>query len=216
MDANWFNLTQRKGKQNAFYIDPLWNIMVKDYEFLAPLGAGSFGQVMKARHLKSGRIVAIKLMKHLFDSEYTSKKLLSEIQILRKLTADPDNAFSTQLFDIIAPEIDVDSKSAVSHLFLVMEYVQSDLGKIMRHSDQVEFDEEHVKCLLYNLLCAINYLHSADVMHRDIKPANILVDGDCQVRLCDFGLARTRADLPYDDMEDYLRGQMSTIQSPST
>lgn len=98
---------------------------------MAPLGAGSFGQVMKARHLKSGRIVAIKLMKNLFDSEYASKKLLSEIQILRKLTSDPDNVYSTQIYDIIAPEIEVDSKDPVSHLFLVMEYVQSDLSKIM-------------------------------------------------------------------------------------
>ena len=95
MDAAWFNYAHKKGKQNAFYIDPLWNPIVQDYEFLAPLGAGSFGQVMKARHLKKGRVVAIKLMKNLFDSEYASKKLLSEIQILRKLTADPDNVYST-------------------------------------------------------------------------------------------------------------------------
>mgnify|MGYP000306367034 CR=1 FL=1 len=95
MDAQWFNSTQKKGKNNAFYIDPLWNSLVIDYEFLAPLGAGSFGQVMKAKHLKSGKIVAVKLMKNLFDSQYSSKKLLSEIQILRKLTAAEDNVFST-------------------------------------------------------------------------------------------------------------------------
>lgn len=43
---------------------------------------------------------------------------------------------------------------------------------------------------MYSFLCALNYLHSADVMHRDIKPANILVDKSCNVRICDFGLAR--------------------------
>ena len=46
---------------------------------------------MKARHLDSGRVVAIKLMKDLFTTIYASKKLISEIQILRKLTSIPGN-----------------------------------------------------------------------------------------------------------------------------
>jgi len=53
------------------------------------------------------------------------------------------------------------------------------------------FTEEHIKVILYNLLCSINFLHSANVIHRDLKPANILVDGECNLSICDFGLART-------------------------
>lgn len=59
--------------------DPLWNTITNDYELISPLGIGSFGQVMKARHISSGEYVAIKLMKNLFDSIYSSKKLMSEI-----------------------------------------------------------------------------------------------------------------------------------------
>jgi len=44
---------------------------------------------------------------------------------------------------------------------------------------------------VYNLLCAIKYLHDSKVIHRDIKPANILVNEDCSVKLCDYGLARS-------------------------
>ena len=44
--------------------------------------------------------------------------------------------------------------------------------------------------ILYNLLCTLNYVHTANIIHRDIKPANILVNQDCCAKVCDFGLAR--------------------------
>lgn len=47
--------------------------------------------------------------------------------------------------------------------------------------------------MVYNLFCAVKYLHSANVLHRDLKPANILVNEDCSVKICDFGLARSIA-----------------------
>lgn len=51
----------------------------------------------------------------------------------------------------------------------------------------------HIKTILYNLLWALCYLHSAQVLHRDLKPANVLVDESWAVKLCDFGLARSIA-----------------------
>jgi mitogen-activated protein kinase 1/3 len=51
-------------------------------------------------------------------------------------------------------------------------------------------NEEHVITILYNILCAVNLMHSSNVMHRDIKPANILLDDQCGVKICDFGMAR--------------------------
>ena len=41
------------------------------------------------------------------------------------------------------------------------------------------------------MLCGLKYLHSADVLHRDLKPANVLINEDCTVKICDFGLARS-------------------------
>lgn len=70
-----------------------------------------------------------------------------------------------------------------------MEYVENDLAKLLRDTS-VELSEDHVTTITYNLLCALNFLHTAGVMHRDIKPGNILIDDMCQVKLCDFGFAR--------------------------
>ena len=58
----------------------------------------------------------------------------------------------------------------------MMELMDSDLKKLLHNSKAVELDENHVKTILYNILCALNFIHSANIMHRDIKPANILID----------------------------------------
>lgn len=51
--------------------------------------------------------------------------------------------------------------------------------------------EQHIKVIIYNALCAANYIHSGTVVHRDLKPSNLLMSNTCNIKLCDFGLART-------------------------
>lgn len=70
-----------------------------------------------------------------------------------------------------------------------MEFAESDLKKILKSSIHLEI--LHIQTIVYNLLCAIKYLHDCKVIHRDLKPANILVNEDCSVKLCDYGLARS-------------------------
>lgn len=77
-------------------------------------------------------------------------------------------------------------------IFLVIEFIESDLKKILNsvHRGTI-LEEDHIVTMMYNSLCALNYIHSANLMHRDLKPGNLLVDSNCCVRLCDFGLGRS-------------------------
>jgi serine/threonine protein kinase len=74
-------------------------------------------------------------------------------------------------------------------LYIVEDYVDADIKKVLRSS--ISLTEVHIQVIIYNILCSLNAIHSAGVLHRDIKPSNILIDEDCQVKLCDFGLARS-------------------------
>lgn len=57
-------------------------------------------------------------------------------------------------------------------------------------SNGIKLEEGHVITIIYNLLCAVNFIHSANIMHRDLKASNILIDDNCTIRICDFGLSR--------------------------
>jgi mitogen-activated protein kinase 1/3 len=138
--------------------------------------------------------VAIKLINGIFKNEYDSKKIVREVQILRKFSQMPNNQFITKIYDIIAPS----DLSSINYIFLVQEFMQTDLKKIFQSMPQVEFTEDHLLQLLYNLLCALNFMHSANILHRDLKPANLLVNSECQVKICDFGLARSDPNCNYN------------------
>lgn len=56
---------------------------------------------------------------------------------------------------------------------------------------KITLTNEHLRIIFYNLLCSINFMHTANIIHRDVRPENILIDPICRVKICDFGLART-------------------------
>ena len=76
------------------------------------------------------------------------------------------------------------------HLFFVMEYGDQDLKQALDFNQDASIHHDNYKIILYNMLCAMNFIHSANIIHRDIKPANILFKNDCTIKICDFGLSR--------------------------
>ena len=61
-------------------------------------------------------------------------------------------------------------------LFLVQEYFGSDISKMISDRCNYTLQEDHVVTIVFNILCSLNFVHSAKVLHRDIKPANILIN----------------------------------------
>lgn len=117
--------------------------------------------------------MAIKYIEDAFDSIHSAKRVYREIAILRRLSAMENNIFTAKLLDVIIPE--VEGREQPPGIFLVMSHVNQDLAQIFNDNKNISFDMEHAKIILYNLLCAVNYLHSANVIHRDLKPGNILL-----------------------------------------
>lgn len=73
-------------------------------------------------------------------------------------------------------------------LYCFQELVDYDLARVVY--SPVQFLEYHVRSFIYQVLCGVKYIHSADVIHRDLKPGNILVSARGVLKICDFGLAR--------------------------
>lgn len=156
-----------------------WNVPSR-YEVKTVIGSGSYGSVCEAFDKERQESVAIKRVKHMFDDLIDCKRILRELAIMSHL----NHPHIVQIYDIIEPP----NIRTFDELYFVMELCDSDMKKLVR--TDVTLTPLHINTLLYNLLVGLKYLHSAGVYHRDLKPANCLVNQDCSVKICDFGLSR--------------------------
>ena len=84
--------------------------------------------------------------------------------------------------------ISFSQKQDRTDLYLVSELMDSDLHQIIVSKQHLSND--HVQYFVYQILRGLLFIHSANVIHRDLKPSNILVNSNCDIKICDFGLAR--------------------------
>ncbi|KAL0582628.1 hypothetical protein ABG067_007395 [Albugo candida] len=151
-----------------------------EYEYLKTIGSGAYGVVISVRDKRTEKEIAVKNIQRAFDDLTDAKRIVREIKLMRHL----NHKNILKVDDIIPPE----SLCIFEDVYIVSELMNTDLHRVIysRHA----LSQEHMAFFLYQMLCAMKYVHSANVIHRDLKPSNVLVNSNCELKICDFGLAR--------------------------
>jgi mitogen-activated protein kinase 1/3 len=168
-----------KGK-HAFECSGTTFVVDDKYEYIKQIGHGAYGVVCSALNKKTNQKVAIKKIPNAFDDLIDAKRIVREIKLLKFF--NHENIIS--LYDIIKP----DNKTGYPDIYIVTDLMETDMHRVI-YSRQ-DLSDEHIQYFLYQLLRGVLYIHSANVIHRDLKPSNLLLNKNCDLKICDFGLAR--------------------------
>jgi len=150
------------------------------YHFVRHIGYGAFSEVWEARNMNTNEKVAVKCIRNLFAEINVAKHTLREIRLLRHF--DHENLLSIK--DIFTTGTKVD----FNDIFIVSELMGTDLHKLI--SSKRKLQDEHLQTFVYQILRGLKCVHSAHVFHRDLKPNNILINSNCDLKICDFGTGR--------------------------
>ncbi|CAM9677562.1 unnamed protein product [Lampetra planeri] len=160
---------------------------MEKYENLGLVGEGSYGIVLKCRHRDTGQLVAIKKFLDSEDHKSVRKIAAREIKMLKQLRHEN----LVNLLEVFRRK---------RRLYLVFEFVDHTvLDELERYPRGLP--TARVRPCLLQVLRAVGFCHSHNIIHRDIKPENILMSRSGIVKLCDFGFARALAGSsePYTD-----------------
>ena len=158
-------------------VEEIESHILKRYELLNKQGKGAYGVVYKAIDKKTHEIVALKKCFDAFQNATDSQRTYREIMLLQELNGHEN---IIRLLNVIKAENDKD-------IYLVFEYMETDLHTVIRANI---LEPIHKQFIMYQLLKALKFIHSAGIIHRDLKPSNLLINSDSYIKVCDFGLAR--------------------------
>uniref|UniRef100_A0A8C6S3Q4 Mitogen-activated protein kinase 15 n=1 Tax=Neogobius melanostomus TaxID=47308 RepID=A0A8C6S3Q4_9GOBI len=158
----------------------------------------AYGIVWKAVDKQTGEVVAVKKIFDAFRNRTDAQRTFREIMFLQEFGGHPN---IVKLLNVIRAHNDKD-------IYLIFEYMDTDLHAVIKKGTLLK--DIHKRYVMYQLLKAIKYLHSGNVIHRDQKPSNVLLDTDCIVKLCDFGLARSLNQIQEDSGNPALTEYVAT------
>ncbi|CAK56204.1 unnamed protein product (macronuclear) [Paramecium tetraurelia] len=152
--------------------------ILKLYDIHDFKGKGAYGIVWKATDKQTKQQVALKKVFDAFQNSTDAQRTFREVCFLQQLT---EHENIVKLLKVIPAENQKD-------LYMVFEYMETDLHKVIRAG---LLRPLHMQYIIYQLLKCLKFIHSGELIHRDLKPSNLLIDSDCKVKVADFGLARS-------------------------
>ncbi|XP_075304283.1 MAP/microtubule affinity-regulating kinase 3a isoform X3 [Odontesthes bonariensis] len=148
---------------------------VGNYRLLKTIGKGNFAKVKLARHIPTGREVAIKIIDKTQLNPNSLQKLFREVRIMKIL----NHPNIVKLFEVIETE---------RTLYLVMEYASGGevFDYLVAHG---RMKEKEARAKFRQIVSAVQYCHQKHIVHRDLKAENLLLDADMNIKIADFGFS---------------------------
>uniref|UniRef100_A0A803M816 Protein kinase domain-containing protein n=1 Tax=Chenopodium quinoa TaxID=63459 RepID=A0A803M816_CHEQI len=166
----------------------LFEVTAKYRPPIMPIGRGAYGIVCSVLNTETKEMVALKKIANAFDNYMDAKpKLIVVTACLNQIIV---------LRDVIPPPV----RREFTDVYVATELMDTDLHQIIRSHQSLS--EEHCQYFLYQILRGLKYIHSANVIHRDLKPSNLLINANCDLKICDFGLARPTSE--NEHMTEYV------------
>ncbi|CAD8084140.1 unnamed protein product [Paramecium sonneborni] len=151
--------------------------IMQKYEVLQKMGKGAYGVVWKAIDRKTKQIVALKKVFDAFHNSTDAQRTFREVMFLQEM-----------FHDNVIRMTNIHRADNNKDLYIVFDFMETDLHAVIRGGI---LEEIHQRYIIYQILKALKYIHSAEIIHRDLKPSNVLLDAECNVKVADFGLARS-------------------------
>ncbi|XP_034147439.1 MAP/microtubule affinity-regulating kinase 4 isoform X3 [Esox lucius] len=148
---------------------------IGNYRLLKTIGKGNFAKVKLARHILTGREVAIKIIDKTQLNPTSLQKLFREVRIMKGL----NHPNIVQLFEVIETE---------KTLYLIMEYASG--GEVFDYLvSHGRMKEKEARAKFRQIVSAVHYCHLKNIVHRDLKAENLLLDADSNIKIADFGFS---------------------------
>ncbi|XP_035240442.1 MAP/microtubule affinity-regulating kinase 4 isoform X4 [Anguilla anguilla] len=148
---------------------------IGNYRLLKTIGKGNFAKVKLARHILTGREVAIKIIDKTQLNPTSLQKLFREVRIMKGL----NHPNIVQLFEVIETD---------KTLYLIMEYASG--GEVFDYLvSHGRMKEKEARAKFRQIVSAVHYCHQKNIVHRDLKAENLLLDADSNIKIADFGFS---------------------------
>ncbi|KZP19901.1 kinase-like protein [Athelia psychrophila] len=150
-------------------------IVDAEYEYVKDLRKGIYGCVVATKHRSSGKGFAIKKITNINTKGILTKRCLQEIKLLHYFRGHKNIICLYNMDIVFGP------KGEFGEVYLYQEVMEADLHAIILSGQPLT--DAHYQSFIYQTICRLKYIHSANVLHRDLKPSNLLVNADRELKI---------------------------------